>query len=155
MPRDRNRSPRIAPRALRWGSTRPALTRRIDARASVRAAFCQLGTLTIASMLPGVERKYHQSDAASRCRRARFKLGYVTHPQDRARSRSARMVGALRVRRDVLRGEKYVAKATVDIAFGLIDKMARFRMAALAAAHDRLGPDRHAEFDGRHEAVAR
>jgi hypothetical protein len=46
---------------------------RIDARASVRAAFRHCDALTITSMLPGAEQNYHQSRSTSRCRMARFK----------------------------------------------------------------------------------
>jgi hypothetical protein len=51
---------------------------RINARASVRAAFRQCDALTIASMLPGAGRKYRQLHFASRCHMARFKWRYVT-----------------------------------------------------------------------------
>jgi hypothetical protein len=57
----------------------------IDARASVRAAFRRCDALTIASMLPGVGRKYHQSHFASRCHMARFKSRYVTKRLNRPR----------------------------------------------------------------------
>jgi hypothetical protein len=58
---------------------------RINARASVRAAFRQCDALTIASMLPGAGRKYHQSRFASRCHMARFKWRYVTKRLNRPR----------------------------------------------------------------------
>jgi hypothetical protein len=105
---------------------------RIDARASVRAAFRLCDALTITSMLPGAGRKYHQSHFASRCHMARFKWRYVTKRPNRprfpryfrhgarpmlARRRRcfgiARMIGAFGVRRDVLRDEQHVAKSTL------------------------------------------
>src|SRR5258706_13612665 len=117
-----------------------------------------MDALTIASMLPGVGRKYHQSRLVSRCHMARFKWRYVTKRPMLSRRRRrfgiARMIGAFGVRRDFLRDEQHVAKSTLGVQVRLVGEMSRGRMSALAAAHDGLRADRCPEFDSRHETIA-